>query len=703
MTQVSKYKRHTVTSALPYANGPKHIGHLAGAYIPADVYVRYLRAIGEDVVFVCGSDEHGTAIPNQALKENTTSRAIIDKYHAQMRDCLYALGISFDIYHRTSEPIHHQTSQEIFLTLYKKGLFVEETSDQYYDDEANMFLADRYIIGTCPNCKNPNAYGDQCEKCGTSLSPKELINPRSTLSGKSPVLRPTKHWYLPLGDYEKWLTEWILKGHKDDWKTNVYGQCKSWIESGLLPRAMTRDLDWGIKVPLPDADGKVLYVWFDAPIGYISATRALFDELATGKKVFSSPQRKFDKVSADDWKKYWQADDTRLLHFIGKDNIVFHCIIFPAILHATGEYIVPDNVPANEFMNLEGDKMSTSRGWSIEMHEYLADFPGKEDVLRYALLTNLPETKDSEFTWKDFQAKNNSELVAIFGNLVNRALVLTQKNFDNKVPARGPLTDVDRKVIADVAVFPEKIGAALNAFRFREATSMLMDLARVGNKYLTETEPWKLIKTDPARVGTILNMALQISANLSIVAEPFLPFTVTKLRSMLGAGELTWKHAGSVDLLQAGQSLGEPRLLFEKIEDDVIAVQLNKLKDKKAAAELGATPVDPLKPEVTIDDFSKLDIRVGTVVEAERMPKSDKLLKLTVNSGLDKRTILSGIAKHYTPEELVGKQVTFIANLAPRKMMGIESKGMILMAEDKDGKLRLIRPLNEVADGSKVS
>lgn len=703
MAQVPKYKRTTVTSALPYANGPKHIGHLAGAYIPADVYVRYLRAIGEDVVFVCGSDEHGTAIPNQALKENTTSKAIIDKYHAQMRDCLYALGMSFDIYHRTSEPIHHQTSQEIFLTLYNKGLFTEETSEQYYDDEAKVFLADRYIIGTCPNCQNPNAYGDQCERCGTSLSPKELINPRSTLTGKSPVLRPTKHWYLPLGDYEKWLTEWILKGHKDDWKTNVYGQCKSWIEAGLQPRAMTRDLDWGIKVPLKDAEGKVLYVWFDAPIGYVSATRALFDELASGKKVFSTPQRKFDKVSGEDWKKYWQADDTRLLHFIGKDNIVFHCIIFPVILHATGEYIVPDNVPANEFMNLEGDKMSTSRGWSIEMHEYLADFPGKEDVLRYALLTNLPETKDSEFTWKDYQAKNNNELVAILGNFVNRAFVLTQKFFDNKVPARGELSDVDRKVIADVAGFPEKIGAALNAFRFREATALLMDLARVGNKYLADTEPWKLAKTDLARVGTILNLAIQISANLSIVGAPFLPFTVEKLRAMIGSGEFDWKNAGSVDLVQGGKPLGEAKLLFEKIEDDVIVTQVKKLEDKKRSVELGSTPAEPLKPEVVIDDFSKLDIRIGTVMAAERMPKSDKLLKLTVNSGLDTRTILSGIAKHYTPEDLVGKQVTFIANLAPRKMMGMESKGMILMAEDKDGKLRLVRPVDEVAPGSKVS
>jgi methionyl-tRNA synthetase len=703
MTQTTKYKRHTVTSALPYANGPKHIGHLAGAYIPADVYVRYLRAIGEDVVFICGSDEHGTAIPNQALKENTTSKAIIDKYHAQMRDCLYALGISFDVYHRTSEPIHHKTSQEIFTTLYNKGLFKEETSEQYFDDEAKVFLADRYIVGTCPRCGHPNAYGDQCEKCGSTLSPSELINPRSTLSGKPPILKPTKHWYLPLGDYEKWLTEWILKGHKDDWKTNVYGQCKSWIEAGLQPRAMTRDLDWGIKVPLPDAEGKVLYVWFDAPIGYISATRALFDELASGKKQFATPQREFGKVSSDGWKKYWQADDTRLLHFIGKDNIVFHCLIFPVILHATGEYIVPDNVPANEFMNLEGDKMSTSRGWSIEMHEYLEDFPGKEDVLRYALLTNLPETKDSEFTWRDFQAKNNNELVAILGNFVNRALVLTQKYFDNKVPARGPLTEIDRKAIVDIAGYPARIGESLNSYRFREATALLMDLARVGNKYLADTEPWKLAKTDLGRVGTILNIAIQISANLSIVTKPFLPFTADKLKSMLGIGELKWEHAGSADLVQAAQSLGEPRLLFEKIEDDVIARQIKKLEDKKKSVELAAAPVDPLKPEIVIDDFSKLDIRVGTVVEAERMPKSDKLLRLTINSGLDKRTILSGIAKHYSPEDIIGKQVTFIANLAPRKMMGIESRGMILMAEDKDGKLRLIRPIDEVAPGSKVS
>lgn len=698
-----QYKRTTVTSALPYANGPKHIGHLAGAYIPADVYVRYLRAKNEDVIFVCGSDEHGTAIPNQALKENTTSKAIIDKYHAQMRDCLYGLGISFDVYHRTSEPIHHQTSQEIFLDLYKKGVFTEETSDQYYDEEAKTFLADRYIVGTCPRCGHPNAYGDQCEKCGSTLSPSELLNPRSTLSGKTPILKPTKHWYLPLGKYEPWLKDWILAQHKNDWKVNVYGQCKSWIESGLQPRAMTRDLDWGIKVPLPNAEGKVLYVWFDAPIGYISATRALFDEVSKGKKEFSSPQRNLGKVNGDDWKKYWQAKDTRLLHFIGKDNIVFHCIIFPVILHATGEYIVPDNVPANEFMNLEGDKMSTSRGWSIEMHDYIADFPGKEDVLRYALLTNLPEAKDSEFTWKDFQAKNNNELVAILGNFVNRALVLTQKYFDNKVPAVGTLNDTDKAVLKELKEFPSRIAAALDAFRFREATALLMDLARLGNKYLADTEPWKLAKTDMDRVGTILNLAIQISANLTIVAKPFLPFSADKLRTMLGSKEFDWSNAGRPDLLPGGHSLSEPKLLFEKIEDDVIATQITKLEAKKKAAESATAPVDPLKPEIVIDDFSKLDIRIGRVVAAEKMPKSDKLLKLTVDSGLDTRTILSGIAKHYSPEEMVGKQVTFIANLAPRKMMGLESRGMILMAEDKDGKLKLVQPDGDVSAGSKVS
>lgn len=696
-------KRYTVTSALPYANGPKHIGHLAGAYIPADVFVRYLRLNEKDVVYVCGSDEHGTAIPNQALKEKTTPRAIIDKYHALMRDCFYKLGISFDVYHRTSEELHHQTSQEFFLSLYKKGLLSEETSDQFYDEEAKTFLADRYIMGTCPKCGHPNAYGDQCEKCGSTLSPRELINPRSTLSGRAPVLKPTKHWYLPLQSYEGWLKEWILDSHKEDWKANVYGQCKSWIDAGLQSRAMTRDLDWGIKVPLPNAEGKVLYVWFDAPIGYISATRALFKELSSGKKEFSSPNREFKNVKEDDWKIYWHGNDTQLVHFIGKDNIVFHCIIFPIMLHATGEYILPENVPANEFMNLEGDKMSTSRGWSIEMHEYLEDFPDKPDVLRYALLTNLPETKDSEFTWKDFQAKNNNELVAIFGNFVNRALVLTQKYFDNKVPLRGSLSEVDQKVLDDLKAFPKQVGDAIESYRFREATALLMDLARLGNKYLAETEPWKLAKTDLHRVGTILNIALQISASLSVVCEPYLPFTSRKLKDMLQIGKLNWSDAGSDSLLKEGHSLGASQLLFEKIEDDVIEKQIQKLRDKKAKVELASQPAEPSKAEISFDDFSKMDIRIGTIQRAERVEKSRKLLKLEVNTGIDVRTVMSGIAEHFSPEEIIGKQVTILVNLAPRKIMGVESKGMILMAADKDGKLRMLQPPELVAAGSTVS
>jgi methionyl-tRNA synthetase len=697
------FKRITVTAALPYANGPKHIGHLAGAYIPSDVYVRYQRLMGRDVLFVCGSDEHGTAIPNQALKENTTSQAIIDKYHTLIHECLRKLGISFDIYHRTSEQNHHQTSQEFFLNVHKKGLLTEETSEQYFDEKAQVFLADRYIMGTCPKCGHDKAYGDQCEKCGSTLSPRELINPKSTLTGNVPILKPTKHWYLPLEDYEPWLRDWILKSHQQDWKTNVYGQCKSWIEAGLQPRAMTRDLDWGIKVPLPNAEGKVLYVWFDAPIGYISATRAFFDELSSGKKKYATPQRDFGKVKADDWKTYWQDKETKLVHFIGKDNIVFHCIIFPVMLHAHGDYIVPDNVPANEFMNLEGDKMSTSRGWSIEMHEYLEDFPTKPDELRYALLTNLPESKDSEFTWKDFQAKNNNELVAIFGNFVNRAFVLTQKNFDNKVPVRAALTDVDKKVLEELKTFPSRVAASLESYRFREATAIMLDLARLGNKYLADTEPWKVIKTDASRVGTILNIALQIAANLTIVAQPFLPYSTDKLRKMLNLDAFDWNKAGSDSLLANGHALGVASLLFDKIEDDVIAKQLQKLADKKKAVELGEQPVKPSKPEITIDDFGKIDIRIGTVLKAERMEKSKKLLKLTIDTGIDTRTVLSGIAEHYSPEQVVGKQVTLLVNLAARKMMGIESQGMILMAEDKDGKLKLIAPGDAVSPGSTVA
>ncbi len=704
MPENQDISRYTITAALPYANGPKHIGHLAGAYIPADVYVRFLRLLQKNVVFVSGSDEHGTAIPNQAMKEGTTSRAIIDKYHAQIRDCLYQLGISFDVYHRTSDPLHHKTSQEFFLDLYNKGLLTEETSEQYFDAQANAFLADRYIVGTCPKCGHPNAYGDQCEKCGSTLSPNELINPRSTLSGTAPVLKATKHWYLPLQDYEPWLREWILTSHANDWKTNVYGQCKSWIDAGLQPRAMTRDLDWGIKVPLPGTEGKVLYVWFDAPIGYISATRALFQELSGKEKEYSTPQSDFGSVKADDWKKYWQAKDTKLVHFIGKDNIVFHCIIFPVMLHASGTYILPDNVPANEFLNLEGDKMSTSRGWSIEMHDYLAEFPGKEDVLRYTLLTIMPEAKDSEFTWKDFQSKNNNELVAIFGNFVNRALVLTQKYFDNRLPARGPLNDVDMKVIADVKEFPGRIAAAIEAYKFREATALLMDLARTGNKYLAETEPWKLSASDLPRVGTILNLALQIAANLAVLCEPFLPFTAQKLKDMLVMKKLVWADTGSVDLLPAGHALGTSSLLFEKIENPVIEAQIQKLMNTKSPDPAPSKePVKPLKPEVTIDDFSKLDIRIGKVTAAEKMEKSNKLLKLTVNSGLDTRTILSGIAQYYTPEEMVGKQVTFIANLAPRKMMGLESQGMILTAADAEGKVKLLQPAGDVDPGAAIS
>jgi methionyl-tRNA synthetase len=699
----TNYNRYTVTAALPYANGPKHIGHLAGAYIPADVYVRYLRLTGKDVIFVCGSDEHGTAIPNQALKENTTPKAIIDKYDALIRDCFGKLGMSFDIYHRTSEPIHHQTSQEIFLTLYNKGLLTEEVSEQYFDAEAKVFLADRYIVGTCPKCGHTNAYGDQCEKCGSTLSPRELINPRSTLSGKTPELKETKHWYLPLEKYEPWLRDWILKSHQQDWKPNVYGQCKSWIEAGLQPRAMTRDLEWGIKVPLPEADGKVLYVWFDAPIGYISATRALFDEAASGKLKFATPRRDFSNVKKDDWKKYWQAEDTRLIHFIGKDNIVFHCIIFPVMLHASGEFIVPDNVPANEFMNLEGDKMSTSRGWSIEMHEYLADFPDKPDVLRYALLTNLPEAKDSEFTWKDFQAKNNNELVAILGNFVNRAVVLTQKYFDNNVPERNALTAVDQKALDELKSYPAIIATSIEAFRFREATANLMDLARVGNKYLAETEPWKLAKTDMSRVGTILNVALQIAASLAIVTEPFLPFTSRKLKEMLSVADLSWSDAGNADLLKAGSKLNDAPLLFEKIEDAVIESQIKKLMETKQAVEIAQQPVVPAKAEISFDDFSKMDIRIGKILKAECVEKSKKLLKLQVDTGIDVRTVMSGIAEHFAPEDVVGKQVTILINLAPRKIMGIESQGMILMASDKDGSLKLLSPSGEVAPGSQVS
>jgi methionyl-tRNA synthetase len=692
------FKRTTVTAALPYANGPLHIGHVAGAYLPADTYVRYLRLKGEDVAFVCGSDEHGVAITLGAKKEGVTPKQFVDKYHELMKKAFQDFGISFDIYSRTSNPLHHQTSQDFFRKIDAQNLFIEETSDQYYDEQENIFLADRYIVGTCPNCGHTNAYGDQCEKCGTSLSPRQLINPRSTVSGKAPVLKPTKHWYFPLDKYEDWLKEWLIKGHKDDWKINVYGQCKSWIDQGLQPRSITRDLDWGIPVPREDAKGKVLYVWFDAPIGYISATKEL---------------------KGDDWEKYWKDPDTRLIHFIGKDNIVFHCIIFPAMLQAEGSFILPDNVPANEFLNLEGDKISTSRNHAVWLHEYLVDFPNRRDELRYVLNSISPETKDSDFTWKDYQQKVNSELVSILGNFVNRVMVLTWKYFDGKVPSAHelPATSDKRKMVLALyqqthAELEKSVGeliAALEGFRFREAQFQLMNLARVGNKFLADTEPWKLAKDDREAVGSILSYSLMIVGNLAIASEPFLPDGSASIFHQLNIQptsqkHLFWNTGKLVELVPEGHMLREAALLYRQVEDAEIEVQVEKLRKSKASKMESAPPqIKPLKPEIVFDDFGKIDIRIGVVTAAEKMPKSDKLLKLTVNSGLDTRIILSGIAKHYTAEEMVGKQVTFVANLAPRKMMGTESQGMILMAEDKDGKLRLLQPSELVTPGSLVS
>lgn len=681
------FKRHTVTAALPYANGPVHIGHLAGVYVPADIYVRYLRSKGEDVAFICGSDEHGMAITMRARKEGINPQQIVDKYHNMIRDSFGQLGISFDIYSRTSNQVHHETAQEFFKTLYDDGKFEERVSEQYYDEQAKQFLADRYITGTCPKCSHPSAYGDQCENCGSSLNPTDLINPKSTLTGNAPVLKETKHWYLPLQDYEKWLNQWIVEGHKNDWKSNVWGQCKSWIDGGLQARAMTRDLDWGIQVPVKGADGKVLYVWFDAPIGYISATK----EWATEKGV--------------DWEPYWKDKDTKLVHFIGKDNIVFHCIIFPAILKAHGDYILPDNVPANEFLNLESDKISTSRNWAVWLHEYLQELPGKQDVLRYALCANAPETKDNDFTWKDFQARNNSELVAILGNFVNRAVVLTHKYFEGKVPERGELFDIDTEALNALGQVPKKVGDSIERYRFREALAEMMDLARIGNKYLADTEPWKLIKTDEERVKTILNIALQLVANLTIVAEPFIPFSTSKLKEILNLGALDWSDAGSSKLLPAGHKLEQAQLLFEKIEDSTIEEQIQKLENTKKQNQMENKEVEvtPLKDTIVFDDFMKLDLRIGTILEAKRVEKSNKLLQFLVDTGVDKRTILSGIAKHYSPEEMIGKQVTIVANLAPRPMMGTVSEGMILMAEDAEGNLRLIQPNENVNPGSTVS
>ena len=676
-----EFKRYLITSALPYANGPVHIGHLAGVYIPSDIYTRYLRRRGRDVVSVCGSDEHGVPITIKARKEGVSPQAVVDRYHEIIKDSFSRLGISFDIYSRTSSPTHRVTASDFFRKLYDEGKFIERTSMQYYDEEAGTFLADRYIVGTCPRCGNDRAYGDQCEKCGSTLSPDELIEPRSAVSGAVPVKRETKHWYLPLDKYEGFLRRWILEGHKE-WKSNVYGQCKSWLDLGLQPRAVSRDLDWGIPVPVEGAEGKVLYVWFDAPIGYISATKDL----------------------TPDWEKYWKDGDTKMVHFIGKDNIVFHCIVFPSMLEAHGGYILPENVPANEFLNLEGDKISTSRNWAVWLHEYLDEFPGKEDVLRYVLCANAPETKDNDFTWRDFQARNNNELVAILGNFVNRALVLTKKYYDGVVPACGELTDYDRATIAEIGGIKASLEADIENYRFREALKDAMNFARIGNKYLADTEPWKVVKNDPERVKTILNIALQITANITVAIEPFMPFSADKILKMLNLERLSWDGLGSMSLVAAGHVIGEPALLFEKIEDDVIEAQLKKLADIKAAnaAAEAAAHVTAQKEEIVFDDFGKMDIRVSTILAAEKVAKTKKLLKLTVDTGIDKRTIVSGIAEHFAPEELVGRQVLVLVNLAPRELKGITSNGMILMAEDATGTLVLLGPENKVNDGAIV-
>ena len=675
-----KFARTLVTTALPYANGPVHIGHLAGVYVPADIYTRYLRMKGEDVIMIGGSDEHGVPITLKARKEGVSPQDIVDRYHNIIKKSFEELGISFDIYSRTTSKIHCKTASDFFRTLYDKGEFVEKTSLQYYDEEAGQFLADRYIVGTCPHCGYDHAYGDQCEKCGTSLSANELIDPHSAITGSKPVKKETKHWYLPLDKWEPVLRKWILEGHKE-WKPNVYGQCKSWLDLGLQPRAVSRDLDWGVPVPVEGAEGKVLYVWFDAPIGYISNTKELLP---------------------DRWEEYWKRDDTRIINFIGKDNIVFHCIVFPAMLMAEGSYQLPENVPANEFLNLEGDKISTSRNWAVWLHEYLEEFPGKQDVLRYVLTANAPETKDNDFTWRDFQARNNSELVAILGNFVNRSIVLTHKYFDGKVPAQGELTDYDRQTIDEFKNVKETLGNDIEHFHFRDALKDAMNLARIGNKYLADTEPWKLAKTDPARVATILNMALQITANLAIAFEPFLPFSAAKLRKMINMPEADWNKLGSIDILAEGSTVEKPELLFEKIEDSVIEAQMQKLERIKQENIIKNFRPEPVAPAVSIDDFGKLDIRVGKVVECQKVPKADKLLQFKIDDGLGGRTIVSGIAKYYAPEDLIGKEVCFIANLEPRKLKGILSQGMILSAEDAGGRLVVIGPQGEVKPGCQV-
>jgi methionyl-tRNA synthetase len=694
---MKEFKRYTITAALPYANGPVHIGHLAGCYLPADIYARYLRSIGKDIAFVCGSDEHGVAITLKAMQEGVTPQQLVDKYHGMIKNAFEEFGISFDIYSRTSAPEHHQTASDFFTVLHDKGVFEKRTSRQYYDVQYKQFLADRYIFGECPNCHNPNAYGDQCEKCGTSLDPSDLINPKSRLSGETPELRETEHWFLPLQNYETWLKTWILEEHKD-WKTNVLGQCKSWLTQGLHERSITRDMDWGVKVPLPGAEGKVLYVWLDAPIGYITAT-----------KQWAARENK-------DWKPYWQDVDTRLIHFIGKDNIVFHCIIFPVMLKAHGDFILPDNVPANEFLNIEGDKVSTSRNWAVWLHEYLVDFPGKQDVLRYVLCSNAPETKDNDFLWKDFQAKNNNELAAILGNLVNRVLVLTRKYYESHVPPAGLNQETEVLLGLEVKNYPGKIAVLLEDFKFREALSELMNLARLGNKYLTDGEPWKLIKTDPERTATVMHFSIQLLANIAILCEPFLPGTSSRLKSILGLGNLQWKEAGRLDILTENATIGEPVILFEKIEDDAIEKQVEKLLrskvntqtileqsgKEKVKEEEEVNPVSPFKSNISFDEFSKLDLRIATVEAAEKVPDTQKLMKLSINLGSEKRTVVSGIAEHFSPEDIVGRQVCLVANLEPRKIKGIMSQGMILMIEDADKKLVFLKPDREVPPGTEA-
>ncbi|MCQ2219610.1 MAG: methionine--tRNA ligase [Paludibacteraceae bacterium] len=682
-----KFKRTTVTSALPYANGPVHIGHLAGVYVPADIYVRYLRLKGEEVIFIGGSDEHGVPVTIRAKKEGITPQDVVDRYHTIIKDSFKEFGISFDVYSRTTSDIHHKLASDYFRKLYDKGEFVEQTSEQYYDEEAKQFLADRYIVGECPRCHAQGAYGDQCEKCGSTLSPEELINPVSKLSGAKPVKRETKHWFLPLNKHQEWLKKWILEDHKE-WRSNVYGQCKSWLDMDLMPRAVTRDLDWGIPVPVEGAEGKVLYVWFDAPIGYISNTKEICDA---------------NPAKYGNWEKWWKDEETRLVHFIGKDNIVFHCIVFPAMLKAEGSYILPDNVPSNEFLNLEGDKISTSRNWAVWLNEYLVDLPGKQDTLRYVLTANAPETKDNDFTWKDFQARNNNELVAIYGNFVNRALVLTQKYFDGKVPALSAMTDYDKATLQEFADVKDRLEQLLDNFKFRDAQKEAMNLARIGNKYLAETEPWKIAKTDMDRTASILHIALQIAANLAIAFEPFLPFSSEKLRKLLNMASFEWNQLGRIDLLKAGEPLEKPELLFEKIEDDVIDAQIQRLEIIKKENELSNWQPEPIHGESTIDDFCKMDIRVGTVLECQKVKKSDKLLQFRIDDGMGGRTILSGIAKSYPdPQELVGKQICFIANFPVRKMMGIESQGMILSAVNSDGNLSVITTSKTVANGAEI-